>query len=62
MNMMQYLFVARTHGACVNTPNFDACVRATSDKIVACRSRCRLKIHWNMASYLLEYGIIFIGI
>ena len=27
MNMMIYLFVARTHGVCVNTPNFDACVR-----------------------------------
>ena len=28
-NMMPYLFVARrTHGACVNTPNFDACVRS----------------------------------
>ena len=35
MNMMPYLFVARTHGACVNTPNFDSCVRATSDNFVA---------------------------
>ena len=26
MDMMPYLFVARTHGACVNTPNFDAFV------------------------------------
>ena len=25
----------------MNTPNFDACVRATSDNFVACRSRCR---------------------
>ena len=41
MNMMTYLFVARTHGACVNTPNFDVCVRATSDNFVACRTRCR---------------------
>ena len=52
-----------------------ATTRATinlSDKIVACRSRCRLKI-WvyrlracvrqiGMASYILEYDIIFIGI
>ena len=50
--------------------------RATSDKIVACRSRCRLKI-WvyaqlgsvracvrqiGMSSYILEYDIIFIRI
>ena len=40
MDMMAYLFVARTHGACVNTLNFDACVRA-SDNFVACRTRCR---------------------
>ena len=38
MNMMPYIFVARTHGACVNTPNFEACVRATSDN--ACVRAC----------------------
>ena len=36
-----YMPHARTHGACVNTPNFDACVRATSDNFVACSTRCR---------------------
>ena len=41
MNMIPYLFVARTHGACVNTLNFDACVHATNDNFVACRARCR---------------------
>ena len=36
MNMMPFLFVARMHGACVNTPNFDACVRqATILSVVA---------------------------
>ena len=53
-----------------------ATTRATSDKIVTCRSRCRLKI-WvyaqspcvracvrqiGMAAYILEYDIIFIRI
>ena len=43
-----------------------ATTRATSDKIVACRSRCRLKI-WVYAQAPCvratnRYGIIFIGI
>ena len=53
----------------------EATTRATSDKIVACRTHARVEI-WGvhtgsvracvrqigMSSYLLEYGIIFIGI
>ena len=50
--MMSYLFVARTHGACVNTPNFDACVHTL--RLLLCgvekRHYSAEKRHYSTAS------------